>query len=92
MSLPGGGSILGGITAAVPVRRLGETRTVGLALLMFAVSSLGFAAPTLTVVGPAAVLGGAAIPWLIVGFVTARQRLTHQFIYRAGSAPSPCCR
>lgn len=76
MSLQGGGSILGGITAAWLIRRLGEARTVGLAFLTFAVSSAGFAAPTLALVGPAAVVGGAAIPWLIVGFVTARQRLT----------------
>lgn len=76
MSLQGGGSILGGITATWLIRRLGEARTVGVALVTFAVSSAGFAAPWLTVVAPAAVLGGVAIPWLIVGFVTARQRLT----------------
>lgn len=76
MSLQGGGSILGGLTAARLIRRLGETRTVGLALVAFAVSSLGFAGTAMDVVGPAAVLGGVAIPWLIVGFVTARQRYT----------------
>ena len=76
MSLQGGGSILGGLTAVLLIRRLGEARTVGVALMTFAVSSVGFAAPSLGVVAPAAVLGGAAIPWLIVGFVTARQRHT----------------
>ncbi len=76
MSLQGGGSIVGGLTAALLVRRLGETRAVGLAFVTFALSSAGFAASSLTVVAPAAVLGGVAIPWLIVGFVTARQRLT----------------
>ncbi|MGI8532014.1 MAG: MFS transporter [Geodermatophilaceae bacterium] len=64
------------MTAALLVRRLGETRAVGLAFVTFALSSAGFAASSLTVVAPAAVLGGVAIPWLIVGFVTARQRLT----------------
>ncbi len=76
MSLQGGGSILGGLTAALLIRRVGETRTVGLAFVTFALSSAGFAAPWLGVVAPAAVVGGIAIPWLIVGFVTARQRLT----------------
>lgn len=76
MSLQGGGSILGGLTAAPLLRRLGEPRTVGLALVTFAVSSAGFAATSLGVVAVAAVVGGAAIPWLIIGFVTARQRHT----------------
>lgn len=76
MSLQGGGSIVGGLTAVLLIRRLGEARTVGVALVTFAVSSVGFASTSLSVVAPAAALGGAAIPWLIVGFVTARQRHT----------------
>jgi len=76
MSLQGGGSILGGLTAALLVRRLGEVRTVGAAFVAFAVGGAGFAAPTLIVVAPAAVVVGTAIPWMVVGFVTARQRLT----------------
>lgn len=76
MSLQGGGSILGGLTAVLLIRRLGEARTVGLALVSFAVSGPGFAATSLGVVAVAAVVGGAAIPWLIIGFVTARQRHT----------------
>lgn len=56
MSLQGGGSIVGGLTAALLVRRLGETRAVGLAFVTFALSSTGFAASSLTVVAPAAVL------------------------------------
>lgn len=76
MSLQGGGSILGGLTASALIRRAGEARTVGFAFLVFAVSSAGFALPSVAVVAPASVLGGVAIPWLIVGFVTARQRYT----------------
>ena len=76
MSMQGGGSILGGLTAVLLIRRLGEARTVGVALLTFSVSCAGFASTSLGVVAAAAVLGGAAIPWLIVGFVTARQRHT----------------
>ncbi len=76
MSLQGGGSILGGITAVLLIRRMGETRTVGAALALFAVSSIGFASSSLGAVAVCAVLGGVAIPWLIVGFVTARQRFT----------------
>ncbi len=76
MSLQGGGSILGGITSALLVRRLGEVRTVGLAFLAFAVGGAAFAVPWLAVVAPAAVLVGVAIPWMVVGFITARQRLT----------------
>ncbi len=76
MSLQGGGSILGGITAVLLIKRVGETRTVGAALGLFAVSSIGFASTSLAAVAVGAVLGGVAIPWLIVGFVTARQRFT----------------
>jgi len=81
MSLQGGGSIVGGLTAALLVRRLGETRAVGLAFVTFALSSTGFAASSLTVVAPAAVLGGVAVPWLI-----ARQRLTPPRLQGRGSA------
>lgn len=76
MSLQGGGSIFGGITAVLLIKRVGETRTVGAALGLFAVSSIGFASTSLAAVAVGAVLGGVAIPWLIVGFVTARQRFT----------------
>lgn len=76
MSAQGGGSILGGLTATWLIRRLGEARTVGLALVVFASSGVGYAATSVGAVTVAAAVGGAAIPWLIVGVVTARQRAT----------------
>lgn len=76
MSMQGGGSILGGITAVLLIKGVGETRTVGAALGLFAVSSIGFASTSLAAVAVGAFLGGVAVPWLIVGFVTARQRFT----------------
>lgn len=76
MSLQGGGSVLGGLSAVLLLRRLGEARTVGVALVTIAVGSAGLAVSSLLVVAPAVVLVGAAIPWLIIGFVTARQRYT----------------
>lgn len=76
MSMQGGGSILGGLTSVLLVRRLGEARTVGVALVAIAAGSAGMAVPSLAVVSVATVLAGVAIPWLVVGLVTARQRHT----------------
>jgi MFS family permease len=76
MSLQGGGSILGGVTAVLLLRRFGEARTVGIALVTLAAGGAGYAAGSVGVVAAAAVLGGVGIPWLIIGMVTARQRHT----------------
>jgi len=75
-SVQGGGSILGGITAAALIHRLGERRVVALGLVMLGVGLGVMAVPEVWVVVACEVLVGLSIPWFVVGFVTLRQRLT----------------
>lgn len=83
VSVQGIGAIAGGLTAARLIHRWGEPRVVTLGLLTMtagmaplAVVGLlsGRAALALAVAG--LVLVGCAAPWMIVAFVTVRQRLT----------------
>ena len=75
-AIQGGGSVLGGVTAALIVRRLGETTTMGSAWRCSDSGSVPIAAPTMLTVTCAAVIVGVAIPWTMVAFVTLRQRMT----------------
>ena len=49
-AIQGGGSVLGGITAAAVVRRLGETTTMGVGLAMLGLGLGAVAAPTMLTV------------------------------------------
>jgi MFS family permease len=75
-AIQGGGSVLGGITAAAVVRRLGETTAMGLGLVMIGLGLGAVAAPTMLTVTAASVVVGLAIPWTMVAFATLRQRTT----------------
>lgn len=74
--LQGAGSIAGGVTAGIVVRRLGETRTVGLGLALFGLCGALLAVPSLAVVAAAFTVAGVGVVWLIVGFTTALQTKT----------------
>jgi len=74
--LQGAGSIVGGVTAGVVVRRLGETRTVGVGLALFGLCGVLLAVPSLAVVAAAFAFAGVGVVWLIVGFTTALQTKT----------------
>lgn len=86
MSLQGAGSILGGLTAAMLMRKLGPGRAVGLGLAMIGLAALAAAADLvpfvddhgllLAAVVPALFLAGVGVPWIFVALVTTRQRLT----------------
>ena len=81
MSIQGAGSILGGLTSARMLRRLGPQRVVGTSLAILAGTALVCAADVLgPALLPAVVValfaGGTGIPWMIVALVTTRQRLT----------------
>ncbi|KAA0972772.1 MFS transporter [Paeniglutamicibacter gangotriensis] len=86
MSLQGAGSILGGLTAAMLMRRVGPGRAVGLGLAMIALASIAPAASLLpalvstelllALVLPSLFLAGVGVPWIFVSLVTTRQRLT----------------
>lgn len=75
-SIQGGGSVLGGLTAAWLIRRGGERMAIGAGLALLAVGmATGLVAVVAVVTVGAAVLG-VGVVWMVVGLVTLRQRLT----------------
>src|SRR5581483_4373439 len=75
-TIQGTGSVAGGLSAAAVVRRIGEVRTVGLGLGLFAVADLCLIVPSLGVVLVAGPLAGVGVAWAVVGFSTALQTRT----------------
>jgi MFS family permease len=75
-AIQGGGSVLGGVTAAAVVRRLGETTALGLGLAMLGLGLGAVAAPTMATLTAASLVVGVSIPWMMVAFATIRQRMT----------------
>jgi MFS family permease len=76
VAIQGAGAIVGGPTAAPLVRRLGEGRLMGIALLVAAAAALCEMPPLLAPVVAGFVLFGVAIPWLVVALISLAQRLT----------------
>lgn len=81
MAIQGAGSVLGGLTAAPVLRRLGPAATVATGLALLGAVGVAMAAdfagvPLLPVAVTALFVAGVAIPWLMVAMVTTRQRLT----------------
>src|SRR5690606_36342547 len=72
-SIQGGGSVLGGLTAAWLIRRGGERMAIGAGLALLAV---GMATGLVAVVTVGAAVLGVGVVWMVVGLVTLRQRLT----------------
>lgn len=87
-ALQGAGSIAGGLTAAMVLRRVGEVRAVGIGLGLFGACGLLLAVPSLPVVLLAFPIAGVGIVWLIVGFNTAVQTRTPLVIQGRVSAAS----
>lgn len=75
-AVQGAGAVAGGLSAATLVRRLGETRLVGLAMLVAAAGALLQIPPLLPVVMAGEVVLGTAVPCLVVGLITLMQRRT----------------
>ncbi len=70
------GAVTGGLTAAPLVRRLGEGRLIGIAMLVAAAGAALEIPPKLPSVLAGDIVFGAAIPWLVVGLISLAQRLT----------------
>ena len=68
------GSVLGGVTAARLMRRIGELRQAAIGLLLFGVGDALWLVPSLGVVLPAMALSGVGIVWAVVALATAYQR------------------
>jgi MFS family permease len=77
-SLQGVGAIIGGVTAARTMRRIGDVKLVGLGMVLFAVGGISFVSHSLPLVLAGMAVGGAGIAWLIVGYATAIQVRTPQ--------------
>ena len=75
-SLQGVGAIVGGVTAPRLLRRLGDTKLVGLGLVGFAVGDSLFLVPSLAAVLAGFAIAGVGVAWLIVAFATALQMRT----------------
>jgi hypothetical protein len=87
LSMQGGGSILGGLTAAYQIRRRREPGLVALALGAFSLGSLLLTASWLPIVAVGVIGVGVGVSWLVVGVGTAVQRFTPpRLVGRTGAA------
>jgi MFS family permease len=75
-AVQGAGAVIGGLTAAVLIRRLGEGRLMGVAMLLAAAATALEIPPVLAWVIVGDIAFGAAIAWIVVGLITLAQRLT----------------
>lgn len=75
-SIQGGGSVVGGLTAALLVRRAGERATAGIGLVLVGAGLAAELTPSAVVVSIGAAVLGIGVVWMVVGMVTLRQRLT----------------
>lgn len=76
VSIQGAGAVIGGLTAAMLIARLGERNTMAVGLTALAVGLLPVAGSSLGLMVAGIVLVGLGIPWVVVSFMTLRQRLT----------------
>jgi MFS family permease len=74
MSIQATGSIIGGLTVGPLIRRIGEARTLGIALAAWAIASLVYMVPVLPAACAALTLFGIAVPLNTVVVSTATQR------------------
>jgi MFS family permease len=75
-AMQGVGAIVGGLTAARMLRRVGDLRLVAVGLALFALGDTLFILGTLPIILGAIVVAGVGLPWAIVAFGTALQQRT----------------
>lgn len=75
-AIQGGGSVVGGVTAAFLIHKLGERHVIALGIAVLGAGMTAAVASNFVVVLVCFALIGLSIPWFVVGFVTLRQRLT----------------
>jgi MFS family permease len=76
----GAGAIIGGVTASRLLRRVGDLRTAGFGVALFALGDLCWLVPSLPVVVVSLVMAGLGIVWAVVAIGTAYQRRSGQSI------------
>jgi MFS family permease len=72
-SMQGVGAVLGGLTAATALRRLGDVRLVGIGMALFALGDGTFATHSLALISLGFGVAGFGLAWLIVGWATSIQ-------------------
>lgn len=87
-SVEGAGAVLGGMTVAWAVRRWGEAGAVTLGLACFGTGMIPLAGSSVALVAAGFAVQGFGIPWMVAGYVTARQRLTPAALQGRASAAS----
>jgi Na+/melibiose symporter-like transporter len=75
-TLQGAGAIAGGVLAPRLLRRIGDTKLVGLGLVAFALGDILFLIPSLGSILLGTAIAGAGIAWVVVAFGTALQLRT----------------
>jgi predicted MFS family arabinose efflux permease len=76
VAIQGAGALLVGPTAAPLIRRIGEGRVMGLALLILASGAILQMPPFLPSVAAGVALIGIGFPWMVIGLITLVQRRT----------------
>jgi hypothetical protein len=74
MSFQGAGAVLGGLTAAPFLRRVGDLRLAGLGVLVFGVADGFLLVPHVGAIACAAAVAGVGLVWAVVAIATAYQR------------------
>jgi MFS family permease len=75
-SIQGGGSVLGGLTAAAVIARVGERGAMAIGLILLGIAVAFDATGSTPVVIVSEVVVGIVLPWVLVAFTTLRQRVT----------------
>ena len=76
LSIQGFGAIVGGLTAAPLVRRLGECSVIAVGLIVLGAGALLEVPALLPSVIAGVIVFGLSLPWVIVGLTTLMQRAT----------------
>jgi MFS family permease len=76
LSLQGIGGIIGGLTAAYVVKRVGEISSIALGMVLFLPFNIAAIVPSIWLLMLLAIPVGVALPYLIVGLMTLIQRST----------------
>jgi MFS family permease len=85
-TVQGIGSVAGGLTASKLLRRLGDLRTAGVGVALFAVGDVVWLVPSLPFVLAGMAIAGLGIVWAVVAIGTAYQRRSGQEIQGRVSA------
>jgi MFS family permease len=75
-SVQGAGAVAGGLTAALVISRWGEPRVFALGLALLALGCATMLTHSVIAVGAGQAAVGFGVTWIVVAFVTLRQRLT----------------